>query len=59
MILWMWGTEGGLCFDFGFLEDIARLLQCLHHAYNEGFRGLVSRLELHAFKSGGPTDCWT
>ena len=24
-------TEVGLCFAFGFLADMARLLQCLHH----------------------------
>ena len=33
------GTHGDLYFDDSFLGDRARLLQCLQHAYLEGFRG--------------------
>ena len=37
MISYGGGDKEGLCFDHGVLGDMARLLQCLHHAYLEVF----------------------
>ena len=45
----MWvGKAEGLCFEAGFLGDLARLLQCLQHTYLEVLEDPL--------KNDGPTD---
>ena len=52
-------VEEGFCFDIGFLGDMARLLQYLHHVLGHPRKEFVSPSKLHALKNGGPTDCCT
>lgn len=45
------GKAEGLCFEAGFLGDMARLLQSLQHTYLEVLEDPL--------KNDGPTDCCT
>ena len=53
------GTEGGLCSDFGFIGDKAKLLQSIHCANICRFKGTVKKSllldrNLHAFQKWRP-----
>ena len=51
MISYGVGKAEGLCFEAGFLGDMARLLQCLQHTYLEVLEDPL--------KNDGLTDCCT
>ena len=53
------GTEGGLCSDFGFIGDKAKLLQSIHCANICRFKGTLKKSllldrNLHAFQKWRP-----